>query len=148
MTGLDELLDAAAERQVADPEWAVAAVHFGDEVVRFKFTELDGRTWAGFTTAAHPRPGNVVDATFGFNVTLAAELAAPVSGVRVDADGVETELSEAQWGKLFERVDPRGRQSITDAVVGANEYAHIGRLNNAKKLLEDEYKPKPSSPEN
>ena len=143
----DAALDAAVERKTNDPDSASAQIVLGGKPVTLKFTEMPGREWAQCTLVALPREGNIVDATFGFNVNVASELAAPLSGVRVDGEE-NKELTPAQWSKLFQGVDARGRQAIVDAVIAANESAHIGRLNAAKKALEDASKPKPSSPAN
>lgn len=135
MTGLDELLDAALERKTLDPNTAIAVVTLQGEPIKLRFTELGGRDWAACTLASIPRSGVATDSVFGFNVTMAAELAAPKSGVRVVEDS-ETELTAEQWSRLFDAVDSTGRQAITDAVMAVNEHAQIARIHDAKKALE------------
>jgi len=132
---LEAALDAAIERKTNDPDTATATVTVSGEKLVLKFTELDGRSWADCTLAGVARANSLVDATFGFNVSTAAELAAPISGVRVDGDK-ETALTEQVWAKLFQAIDPRGRQAITDAVIAVNENAQIERINAAKKAME------------
>lgn len=145
MTDFDALLDAALERKTNDSHTAEVTITVAEKPVRLRFTELDSRDWAKCTLSSPPREGVIVDALFGFDVSSAAELAAPLSGVAVDGDS-ETDFSLIQWGKLFKGISGRDRQQITDAVIAVNEDAQMKRMEDAKKLLEGESRRKRRSP--
>lgn len=145
MSDLDALLDAAVERKTSDPEIATAVVEVGGESLTFRFTEMDSREWAGHTIRALPRPNIDLDRYFGFNVTAAAESAAPYSAVLVEGDE-DRKLTAEQWAKLFTVMDSAGRSSVQDAVIAVNEGAALRRLEEAKKALTRGRKRKPDSP--
>lgn len=135
MTDFDALLNAAFTRRTQDPHSAEVTLTVSGSPVLVKFTELDAKVWAACRLADIPRPGVVVDTLFRFNVTAAAMLAAPISGVRVDGDG-EHEITPAQWQRLFDAIEAIDLQQITDAVIAVNEDAQMQRLESAKKVLE------------
>ena len=135
MTDFDALLDAALERKNDDPHTSEVTVTVADKPLRLRFSELDSRDWSRCTLSSPPRDGVIVDALFGFDVTSASELAAPMSGVVVDGENV-SELTLVQWGKLFAGISGRDRQSISDAVIAVNEDAQMKRMEEAKKAFE------------
>ena len=139
---LDALLDAAADRNPAEPETAIADILIGTNEVKIRFTELDSYVWSGCTSAFLPRDGVPLDQMMGYDIDRAAEKAAPLSGVLVDGDET-AELTPAQWKRIF--ANPRSRDVIKNVVYAVNEHEYIARWDNAKKASEGASKRKPPS---
>ena len=141
----DALLDAAIERKASKRETADVTVQVGGKPFLFRFTEMDSREWVRVTAGFPPRVEVAVDRAFGYDANAASEVAAPMSGVRVDGDDV-TELTPEQWKKLFNGLSATGLRAIADTLFWLNEREQLDRLVEAKKAFEGALVKKRRSP--
>tara|TARA_R110002124_G_scaffold5003_5_gene31472 strand:+ start:1832 stop:2260 length:429 start_codon:yes stop_codon:yes gene_type:complete len=133
---VDEELDAVIESRNVEPETETVDVMVGKSLWTLKFQELDGLDWANVIALNPLRPGVNIDRQFGYDYDGAAMTAAPLSGVRVTADGTEA-LSSEQWKKLFKTLAGHDFTKVANAVWALNEINPMRRLAKAKKALAD-----------
>lgn len=129
----DALLDSAVAGKTSEDVFETVEVLIGEQLVEFRFREIDPRDWARATMANPPRTDLKIDLHYGYNLHGACEYAAVKSGRRVDGD-TETALTAEQWAKVF-TVTRSGKTvtQITDAIWKLNEWLPSERLALAKK---------------
>jgi hypothetical protein len=103
--------------QIAEVE-----AEYADTLVDLKFTRLEGTDWSDITIVNPPRPDAIADkVVFGYNVHAVTRRAAVESGVLIEDDGSERELTEEQWSDLFILLDGAGIDAVGNAIYQLNE---------------------------
>jgi hypothetical protein len=120
-----------------------------DAIVRLRFTRMPGKDWSEIISRCPPRPDAPMDRHYGYNITAATVLAAPLCGARVVGYGTDSEhtvplaVRPAQqdepavdeWADLFSVIAGSEMTLIVDAVYALNEYDPTRRAAQLKKVL-------------
>lgn len=110
----------------------------------FRFTALDGLTWANECDKAPIRPGITLDSAFGYDLRQLTLNVAPLCGARlVDGEPVKLRVDQPnprsltpevdEWRDLFSKIDGQTFRRIGDAIWGLNELLPMEAVKAAKK---------------
>lgn len=140
MTTFSEQLAKAKAAKEAKRETEDVEVEVAGELVKLRFTEMDGPDWSALTIKYQPRDDVLVDQRFQYNVHAVCRDAAPLSGVRLDGDDevaltVDPKAKPPvdEWADLFSVISGHDFTVISDAIWSLNEWAAHTRLEQAKK---------------
>jgi hypothetical protein len=106
-----------------------------DSLLTIRLTRLPGRDWSNLTSKCPVRPDVPIDRHYGYNYDAACEAAARYRdtsnvayGARLE-DGEPVDISDDEWGDLFDVLSGSDIGKIRDAVWSLNEYEPEQRLN-------------------
>lgn len=110
----------------------------------FRFTALDGLTWANECDKAPVRPDVTLDSAFGYDLRQLTLNVAPLCGARlVDGEPVKLRVDPPnprslapevnEWRDLFSKIDGQTFRRIGDAIWGLNELLPMEAVKAAKK---------------
>jgi hypothetical protein len=106
-----------------------------DSLLTIRLTRLPGRDWSNLTSKCPVRPDVPIDRHYGYNYDAACEAAARYRdtsnvayGARLE-DGEPIDISDDEWGDLFDVLSGSDIGKIRDAVWSLNEYEPEQRLN-------------------
>jgi len=115
-----------------------------ESLITLRFTRLPGDVWTDITARCPARLGAPLDEYYGYNLQLAAKLAAPINGVRVEGDeliplkvtpATESEPAVDQWADLFATIAGSEQARIESAIWELNVYVPDSRVGQLKKEL-------------
>jgi hypothetical protein len=106
-----------------------------DSLLTIRLTRLPGRDWSNLTSKCPVRPDVPIDRHYGYNYDAACEAAARYRdtsnvayGARLEG-GEPVDISDDEWGDLFDVLSGSDIGKIRDAVWSLNEYEPQERLN-------------------
>lgn len=129
-------------------DWSDVDVVLNGTLHVFRFTALDGLTWAAESDKCPMRPDVDFDRAYGYDIRKLTVAVAPLSGARlVDGELVPLRVDPVnpshpnaprvdEWGDLFARIDGHTFRKISDTIWGLNEYLPGEAVKAAKKALE------------
>lgn len=139
---LDQDIDAQAE---LEPDHAITSVLINGKIRKLKFIQMDGLAWSDLCDRCPPRVGVELDTAFGYNVTAAIVLAAPLSG-SVQSGENWVELAPDRWKKLIRSLPGAQLRAVGDAIFQLNQFGPAMAVLDAKKASQVESVMKSFSP--
>ncbi|MFF9565728.1 hypothetical protein ACF1AJ_20435 [Leifsonia sp. NPDC014704] len=106
---------AAAQRKVDEIEKEMR-----DESVTLRFTGVPFGEYNKFIIQNPPRKGNQIDLASGFNTQAFFMFVARRTGVHVDEQGRENEVTEAEWDAIELALTDGDHDRIAEAIITVN----------------------------
>lgn len=126
-------------------DWADVDLMVNGHLHRFRFTALDGLTWATECDRSPMRDDVGFDKAYGYDIRALTMRVAPLSGARVDGDALvplrvdpfDEKHPNAprvdEWADLFALIDGAAFRNISDTIWQLNEYLPQEAVKAAKK---------------
>lgn len=135
---LDGRLSKKSPLALLQEEIETVKAEYVNTLVDLKFSRMEGTGWNDLTIVNPPREDSLPDKLiFGYNIHAVTRAAAVVSGVLVEDDGSERELTQQQWDDLFVLLSGKDNEKIANAIYALNE-GESERAVELGKALRDE----------
>lgn len=135
---LDGRLSKKSPLVVLQEQIDAVKAEYVNTLVDLKFSRMEGTGWNDLTIVNPPREDSLPDKLiFGYNIHAVTRAAAVVSGVLVEDDGSERELTQEQWDDLFVLLSGKDSEKIGNAIYALNE-GESERAVELGKALRDE----------